>query len=325
VHPAGYDVWRDREAFLARARTGAPPDLFNPRGQDWGTPPLHPEGIRTGGYAYQIACIRHLMAHSGVLRIDHIMGLHRIWVLPPGHDARDGVYVRYRGEENYAILCLESLRARAMVLGEDLGTVPGYVRAAMGAHRVHRSYVAMFEVTPDGLAPPPPDAFASVNTHDMAPFASFWSDRDIEERRGFGLLTEEQARNEAAERDELRRRLVAALVAGGFLGSARASEEEILDAWLAFLARSDARGVIVSLEDLWGEAASQNIPGTVDQHPNWRRRTALSLEEIASSPEVAGRLQAVGAFRACAGRDLPGVAGPRGDVAPSPIREEGHA
>ncbi|HKN48755.1 MAG TPA: 4-alpha-glucanotransferase, partial [Actinomycetota bacterium] len=256
VHPAGYDVWRDREAFLPRATTGAPPDLYNPKGQDWGTPPLHPEGIRTSGYAYQIACIRHLMTHSLALRIDHVMGMHRIFVLPPGRDARDGVYVRYRGEENYAILCLESVRARALALGEDLGTVPGYVRRAMAAHGVHCSYVAMFEVTPKGLTPPPPDAFASINTHDMAPYASFWRGLDIEERRGFGRLTEEQARHEAAEREELRRRLVAALVAEGLLRSEQASEEEILDAWLAFLACSDARAVIVSLEDLWLETAS---------------------------------------------------------------------
>jgi 4-alpha-glucanotransferase len=292
VHPSGYDVWRERSAFVPGTSAGAPPDPLNLKGQDWGNPPLHPEGIRDGGYAYPISCIRTLMANSAVIRVDHAMGLHRIFVVPQGRDARDGVYVRYRPGENYAILCLESHRAGVMVVGEDLGTVPGYVRRAMAAHRVHRSYVAQFSVSAErGVERPTADAVAAMNTHDLPPYAAFWRGVDIEQRCELGLLSPEQARTEAQERARQRGQLLSALMAEGLLASTDASEGQVFDAWLAFLAKSDARAVLASLEDLWAETASQNLPGTVAEHPNWRRRMDLPLEAIRSTPDVLGRLE----------------------------------
>lgn len=298
VHRAGYDVWRDRDAFLTGTTAGAPPDPLNVKGQNWGNPPLHPEGIRSSGYAYPIASLRHLMAHSRVLRLDHVMGLHRLFVLPAGGEGTDGVYIRYQGDEAYAILSLESHRARTIVVGEDLGTVPSYVRRAMAAHHVHRTYVAQWGIDEHGLAPVPADSVASINTHDMAPFASWWRGVDIEERLGLGLLTEAQAEQERAQREEQRRRLVAALAEEGLLGSDQPSEGEVLEAWLAHLARSDARLVVVALEDLWGSATCQNLPGTVDEHPNWRRRLPYPLEVIRSMPQVVGRLNVLNMMRA---------------------------
>jgi len=306
VHPGGYDVWRERGAFLPMATAGAPPDPLNAKGQDWGNPPLHPEGIREGGYAYPIACIRRLMSHSRILRVDHVMGLHRLFVLPPGRDARDGVYIRYRADENYAILCLESQRAGTVVVGEDLGTVPAYCRSAMAAHKVLRSYVGQWGITPAGLAPVPPDAVASINTHDMAPFAAFWRGIDIEERQALGLLTDEQARHGREERARQRQLLAKSLVAEGLLrpgvdADALGGEHDVLVAWVAFLARSAAAAVLVALEDLWGETASQNLPGTVTEHPNWRRRLRWPQEAIRSLPEVVGRLELLNDLRRRAG------------------------
>jgi 4-alpha-glucanotransferase len=170
VHPWGYDVWRHRDAFATGATAGAPPDAFFAGGQDWGFPPLHPEGVRDSGYAYPVACLREVLRYAGVLRIDHVMGFHRLYWIPDGVDRADGVYVRYPSEEWYAILALEASRSGALVVGEDLGTVPDGVRRAMDRHGVRRMWVGRFEDrerVPDG-------AVASVGTHDMPPFAA-WS------------------------------------------------------------------------------------------------------------------------------------------------------
>jgi len=296
VHPAGYDVWRERGSFLPGSSAGAPPDALNAKGQDWGNPPLHPEGIRAGGYGYVIDSVRRLMAHSRVVRIDHVMGLHRLFVLPPGQEASEGVYIRYRPEENYAILCLESERSGTLVVGEDLGTVPPECRRAMPVHGVYRSYVAQWGIREDGLEPPPPDTVASIGTHDMAPFAAWWRGFDITERLELGLLGAEHAVRDMAQRERDRTLLVKALVAEGLLARpdpGAEPEAAVLGAWLAFLARSEARAVLVFLEDLWGETRSQNIPGTVNEHPNWRRRIPYPLEAMRSLPEVVGRLSLV--------------------------------
>jgi 4-alpha-glucanotransferase len=266
---------------------------MNAKGQDWSNPPLHPEGIRTTGYRYVIDTIRGLMAHCGVLRIDHVMGLHRLFVLPPGRDAGEGVYIKYRAEENYAILCLESQRSATMVVGENLGTVPADCRRAMPEHGLFGTYVAQWGIRWYGLEPPSADTFASIGTHDMAPFAAWWRGLDIVERLELGLITEQQAARDTAQRERDRTALLKALVAEGLLAAGVDAEGDVLGAWLAYLARSDARAVLVSLEDLLGETGSQNIPGTVNEHPNWRRRMPVSVEAIRSMPEVVGRLNLV--------------------------------
>jgi 4-alpha-glucanotransferase len=300
VHPSGYDVWRERGAFLPRSSAGAPPDPMNAKGQAWGNPPLHPVGIRAAGYGYVIDSVRRLMAESRVLRIDHVMGLHRLFVLPPGRDASEGVYIRYRPEENYAILCLESQRSGTVVVGEDLGTVPPECRRAMPAHRVYGCHVAQWGIREEGLEPPAPNTLASIGTHDMPPFAAWWRGLDITERFELGLVTAEHAARDTAQRERDRTLLVKALVAEGLLAPPNPGvdpEADVLTAWLAFLARSEARAVLVFLEDLWGEAHSQNIPGTVNEHPNWRRRIPHPLEAMRSMPEVVGRLQLVNDLR----------------------------
>lgn len=278
THPLGYDAWRYRDVFAAEANAGAPPDTFFTKGQDWGFHPLHPERVRETRYTYPIACLRHLMAHARVIRLDHVMGIHRLWWIPPGVDARDGAYVRYHAEELYAILTLESARAGVAIVGEDLGTVPREVRRAMSAHGLQRTYVVQEELDPEGaraINPVPRAAMAALNTHDMPPFAMFWRGIDVERRRAMGLFDEAEARAEAERRSLLRRRIVSQLRQDGALTAD--GEAEVLAALLRWLAASGARLVVANLEDLWGELEPQNVPGT--PQGNWSRKGARAIDE----------------------------------------------
>ncbi|HEX6230299.1 MAG TPA: 4-alpha-glucanotransferase [Actinomycetota bacterium] len=307
VHPDGYDVWRERDAFAFGVSAGAPPDDFFPLGQDWGFPPPHPERIREQGYAYQIECLRHAMRHAGAMRVDHVMGLHRLYVVPHGDPADRGAYVRHRPEEWYAILSLESHRAGTTVVGEDLGTVPPGVRSSLRRYGVLGSHVLQMEIDPDRAPPlrePPARSLASLNTHDMPPFAAFWRGLDIAQRVAHGLLSEAEAAAERERRARLREAVTAQLRSEGHLRSRRPSDGEVLAACLAALASSPAAAVVVSLEDLLGETRAQNLPG-VAAHPSWRRRTAVPLDEAIGSDGVADRLRLVGSLRrdaASAGR-----------------------
>ncbi|CEP66205.1 Glycoside hydrolase, superfamily [Moorella glycerini] len=283
VHREGYDVWRHRQDFALAASSGAPPDTFFRQGQEWGFPPLHPEGIREDGYSYYIACLRHHLRHAGILRLDHVMGLHRLYWIPRGLAATEGVYVRYHAGEFYAILALESRRHRAILVGEDLGTVPGYVRLAMTRHNINRMYVLAAEYTGNpgrALGPVPPGSLASLNTHDMPPFAAFWRER------------QKSGRQRAA--------LPVFLYNRGFLQVATTATGSLLRGCLAYLAASPARLLLVNLEDLWLETEPQNIPGTGTGYPNWRRKARYSLEEFTRQPEVVSLLRDVNYWRGAA-------------------------
>jgi 4-alpha-glucanotransferase len=300
VHPDGYDVWRQRDVFALRATAGSPPDTFFTKGQNWGFPPLHPEAMRKQGYRYFIDCLHHHLQHAGILRLDHIMSLHRLYWIPTGMDAPDGVYVRYPWEELYAILSVESHRHQALIVGEDLGTVPRYVRRAMARHNIHRTYVVQFELRPERKRPVgtvPAASVASVNTHDMPPFAAFWRGLDIDDRLKRGLLDDREARSERRSRQLLKQSFLALLKRRGLLKGADADERGVLRACLAFLSASPARVVLVSLENLWLETRPQNVPGTSDEHANWRRKAYHTLEAFRHMPEVVGVLQEMGRLR----------------------------
>lgn len=300
VNPDGYDVWRERDAFVSSARAGAPPDAIFSGGQDWGFPPLHPERNRAQGYRYPIACIRHIATHAGVVRIDHVMGLHRLYWIPQGVDRSDGVYVHYPVEELYAILTLESERSGAAIVGEDLGTVPRYVRPAMARHGLHRAYVAQYELSEaHGLDRVPPNALATVNTHDMPTFAAFWSGRDIDLLTSLGATAPDAAEREREQRTRLRRPLVRFLRDQGHLPRGRDAETpDVLRACLDYLASGPAAVVVANLEDLWLETRPHNVPGTTSEHPNWRRRAAMGLEELRRAPEVREALAEIDRARA---------------------------
>lgn len=289
VHPAGYDVWRHRGLFALDARTGAPPDAVFTKGQNWGIPPLHPEQIREDGYNYYLACLRHQLRHAGVLRIDHVMGFHRLFWVPNGLETSEGAYVRYCDEEFYAILSLESHRHRALIVGEDLGTVPAAVRAAMARHDVHGMYVVQYELSAHprrALRAIPPDSVASLNTHDMPPFASFWQGLDIPAGLELGLLDEPAVRVEREHRLALTEALVGFLHTRGWLQRATPDAEAVLRACLAHLGTSPARVVLVNLEDLWLETSPQNVPGSRPEHPNWRRKARYALETLSGMARI---------------------------------------
>jgi len=303
VHPEGYDAWRERGIFTSGMSTGAPPDTVFTGGQDWGFPPLHPERIRGQGYRYVIDYLRHHLQQAGMLRVDHVMGLHRLFWIPKGMDAGRGVYVHYRAEELYAILALESQRHRCIIVGEDLGTVPAYVRPAMSRHGLQRMYVMHYELagSPSCRPPKPPrECVASLNTHDMPTFAAFWQGRDIPERQRLGLLDAGAARVEKEARRACKKALLALLREKDLLPKAGAGTRDILRACLLLLSGSRARTVLVNLEDLWLETRTQNVPGTGDENHNWQHQARYALEEFRRMPEVRDILAKVNRLRKAA-------------------------
>ena len=301
VHPNGYDVWRYQDMFIHKASVGAPSDPGFKCGQNWGSPPPHPEKLRQRGYDYYIACLRHHLRHAGVIRIDHVMGLHRLFIIPEGMEPAQGVYVRYRPEEFYAILSLESHRARALIVGEDLGTVPPKVRPAMRQHSIHRSYVVQYELCSDPrkqLPAVPPNAVASLNTHDMPPFAAFWQGLDIKQRLDLDLVDKAGAQVEANNREAIRDAMISSVEEKGWpIENTLADQQSVLKAALSLLSASKAAVVLVNLEDLWLETESQNVPGTLAAHPNWHRKAQYNFETFCRLPMVVHMLREVDRIR----------------------------
>ncbi len=307
VHPDSYDVWRERSAFLPDVSVGAPPDAVFTGGQDWSFPPLHPERIREQGYRYTIAYLRHQLRYAGILRVDHVMGLHRLFCIPKGMGAGQGAYLRYPAEELYAILTLESHRNKTVIIGEDLGMVPAYVRPAMEKHGFRRMYILRYELAmnaQEGLRPVPHNSVASLNTHDMPPFASFWQGLDIPEHLKLGLLEPESAQRERETRQFTIKALGAFLQQKGWLEKADAALPTLpaLRACLSFLADSQARLVLVNLEDLWLETQPQNVPGIQEKYPSWRRKAGYKLEEFCRMPQVAETIKMINLLRKQGGR-----------------------
>lgn len=297
----GYDVWRHREQFVLDVSAGAPPDDFFRGGQNWGLPPLHPERIRENGFDYVAEVLRHAMEPAALVRVDHVMQLHRLYWIPDGAAPGEGVYVRYPAEELAAVLAIESHRALCDVAGEDLGTVPDAVRDLMGRRGIRRTHVLGFDlgraadVPPPELFDVPTGAVATVGTHDMVPLAGLRQGLDLDEREAAGLIPEEEAavlrarRVEAFGRLDARFGVAAAPVAveGASDGSDGADSpcDPLLEPLLAGLGASDAGVVSVSLDDLFGVREPQNVPGTGGERPNWRRRLPARLGE--GLPEAA--------------------------------------
>ncbi|MEA2490984.1 MAG: 4-alpha-glucanotransferase [Acidobacteriota bacterium] len=298
TNPGGYDAWRYAEAFAKNVSVGAPPDGFFTKGQNWGFPPFDPDAIREQRYDYFRAAVRNHVTHAGVLRIDHVMGLHRLYWIPNGADAKDGVYVRYREEELYAILTLESRRHGCVIVGEDLGTVPPEVPKMMARHGLRRMYVVQYEIKPqeEPVGPPPAASVASVNTHDMPTFAGFYSGHDIDDRVAQGLLDERGATQERETREAMRRRLIDFLVQREYLTHGPTQDtQRVLEAVQAFLASTDAEIVLVNLEDLWGELVPQNVPGVPAR--SWRHKLRMGLEEMQADGSIRRVLTNVAARR----------------------------
>ncbi|MDF3146742.1 4-alpha-glucanotransferase, partial [Streptomyces sp. T21Q-yed] len=302
VHPGGADAWAQQEYFAAGMSVGAPPDAFNARGQDWGLPPWRPDRLAESGYEPYRRLLRALFRSAGALRIDHVMGLFRLWWVPQGHAPTEGTYVRYDAEAMLAILVLEASRAGAVVIGEDLGTVEPGVRETLRSRGVLGTSVLWFERDWDGGGRPLPpeswraDCLATATTHDLPPTAARLTGEHVQLRDSLGLLTRplEQERAEASadtgEWLELLSRL--GLLRGSHGGHCTSQEEAEIQAVHRFLLRTPARMVGIWLPDGVGDRRPQNLPGTWDQYPNWRlpiadaQGRAVTLEELAESARV---------------------------------------
>lgn len=300
THRDGYDCWRHQNAFALAVSGGAPPDPVFTQGQNWGFAPLHPQRSREQGHAYFAGCVRHHLRHAGMLRFDHVMGLHRLYWAPNGQSAAHGAYVSYPAEEFYAILSIESHRHRAVMVGENLGTVPPEVNRSLKRHSVAGMFVGQYEFRPPPgpvLRTAPAAAVASLNTHDMPPFEAWLEGLDIADRRELGLLKKAEVPRELRARKKIVRRLIKMLSSVRRLSDNGTGVGAVARALLAHLASGPAQWELVNLEDLWSETLSQNVPGTSTERINWRRKTRLSLEQIKRDPAVREQLRLVHRLR----------------------------
>ncbi|WP_406377943.1 4-alpha-glucanotransferase [Streptomyces sp. NBC_00197] len=309
VHPDGADAWAQQEHFAAGMSVGAPPDAFNARGQDWGLPPWRPDRLAASGYAPYRRLLRALLRHAGALRIDHVMGLFRLWWVPQGQPPTEGSYVRYDAEAMLAILVLEASRAGTLVIGEDLGTVEPGVRETLQERGVLGTSVLWFERDWEGDGHPLPpeswraDCLATVTTHDLPSTAARLTGEHVELRAGLGLLLgsldEERAAAAADTREWLALLSRLGLLHGPAGGSPASAEEAEIQAVHRFLLRTPAHMIGVWLPDAVGDRRPQNLPGTWDQYPNWRLPVAdaegrpVTLEDLAASPRLHALLEVV--------------------------------
>lgn len=294
----GSQAWSRPSDLLGGVSIGAPPDLLGPDGQNWGLAAFSPTALRRTGFDAFIATLRSALDHAGGIRIDHILGLNRMWIIPDGASASDGAYLRYPLEDMLRILAIESWRTGAIVIGEDLGTVPEGLRPALDARGVMGMRVLPFERTESGDFIPPRRwsrrAVAMTGTHDLPTTAGWWCGRDIEWTWRIGRAS--QAASEADEhmlRTRERTRLWQACKAAGAARGpepAASAPQAAVDAAVSHVAGAACELAIVPLEDIFGLIEQPNLPGTMDEHPNWRRRMPDSTEALLERPEVVRRL-----------------------------------
>ncbi|WP_076998364.1 malto-oligosyltrehalose synthase [Variovorax sp. KK3] len=296
----GSDVWTEGTGFAADASVGAPPDEFNPGGQGWGLPPLRPDRLRTAGYRFFIDTLRANMRHAGALRIDHVMGLMRLFWIPAGRTAREGGYVHYPLDELLAIVALESQRLRCLVIGEDLGTVAPAMREALSRAGVLSYRLLFFEREGDGAfrapAAYPAQALAAVGTHDLPTLAGWWRGEDLRLRLSLGLIADAaQLEQQTIERARQRLQLLFTLQRAGLIGTDEIAQggagatltPAVVEAIHAFLAAAPSAVMMVQLEDVLGAAEQINMPGTTHEQPNWRRKLPADLQALARSDAMA--------------------------------------
>jgi glycogen operon protein len=290
VESGGAEAWGTSD-YITTASVGAPPDLLNTYGQDWGLPPLSPATLARDGYAAFAGLLADNMVDAGALRIDHAMSLMRLFWIPQGSKPADGAYVAYPFDDLLAILAQESVRAKCMIIGEDLGTVPPGFREKMAANNVLSYRILLFERDASGRFLPPDEypelALAATGTHDLPPLAGWLEGDDITLHHRLGLITEADVPVIQASRTGSVAALMEALRSTGDLGASEESTEALVLGAYRYLARSPARIVMLQLEDALGEHTPVNIPGTNLEYPNWRRRLHDDLETIATD----GRLE----------------------------------
>ncbi|MDR2309205.1 MAG: 4-alpha-glucanotransferase [Paucimonas sp.] len=289
---AGSQAWSRQDELLAGLKVGAPPDILNRAGQDWGICAFSPEGLRRNGYRAFIEMLRANLAHAGGLRIDHVMGLRRLWLIPQGCKPSEGAYLDYPLDDLLRLLALESARHQAIILGEDLGTVPEGLRERLAAKAVLGMRVLPFEQPSPGHFTPildwPDNALATTGTHDLAPLAGWLIGRDIDWSHRLQLVDTAAElhwrHTRALERAGLRRTLELNY-------GPQADDRALLDAAIRYVGHTRAPLVLVPLEDLLGCDEQANLPGTTSGHPNWRRRFKAQVGELLDDEDAARRLE----------------------------------
>ncbi|MDX6277605.1 MAG: 4-alpha-glucanotransferase [Nocardioidaceae bacterium] len=286
VHPGGADAWALQDTFASGVRVGCPADAFNPLGQDWGLPPWRPDKLAESGYAPFRDVVRSVLRHADGIRIDHIAGLWRLWWIPPGEPAHRGTYVHYDADVMLGILMLEAVRAGAIVVGEDLGTVEGIVTETMHQRGLLSSAVLWFERDWDAKGQPhippeqwEPETMASISTHDLPTIAGWLQDERVRIQAELGLLDgpdDEAYAQGAADRDAMRNLLRAEGIPDG----------DLVVALHAVIARAASRLVLSSPADAVGQLEQPNLPGTVDEYPNWRIRLPEDLDAFFADERV---------------------------------------
>jgi len=292
----GSELWAHRDFYVAGCRVGAPPDDFSPKGQDWSFPPPNRERHYEDGYRLFAASIREAARHGGALRIDHVMRLFRLYWIPDGSDATQGVYVRDRAEDLLRILALESVRQQVLIIGEDLGTVDPAVREMLARYGILSYRLFYFERNGQGEFRPPGEyprqALVSSTTHDLPTLAGFWLGSDIVARRDAGLLPDEATYHRMwYERAGQKQKMLDALFRLGLLPDSfpRNAADlpeltgELHNAITGFLVSTPSLLLTLNQEDLTKETEQQNLPGSVHQYPNWRRKMRFSVEELHES------------------------------------------
>lgn len=336
---AGSHAWSQPLDMLPRVSVGAPPDLFNQAGQSWGLTTFSPRAMRNNGFRAFIAMLRAAFAHAGGVRIDHILGLRRLWLVPEGESAKHGAYLRYPFEDLLRLIALESWRHRAIVIGEDLGTVPPGLRERLASHALYGIRVLWFERKGRAfLAPRSWDTrgMATTATHDLPTFAGWWHGLDIDWRNRIGqTLPRKDGRDpvalEHAERAADRAALWQALQKSGYAprDTAKASPDSALpdsalpdsalpdsalpdsalpdpalpdctppdsapvEGALGYVASSASPLMMCPLEDLLALENQPNLPGSIDEHPNWRQRLPLGVDALYADPAFAARVETV--------------------------------
>lgn len=299
--PDGADAWAMQDTLVAGWSIGAPPDGYNLSGQNWGLTPPHPGRLQAMAYRPIVEMLRANMRHAGALRIDHVLGLKRLFWVPEGARPADGAYIRYPFDDLLGLVALESVRNRCLVVGEDLGTVPKGFRRALNDRGIFSYEVLYFARDRAGFRPPrrwPRDALATVSTHDLPPLAGFWTGADIELRDRLSLYPEKSlVAQDRRDRDAARKALNAALRAARLQPG---GDTVPIEAVHRFLARTASRLAMAQIEDMIGQVEPANVPGTVSEHPNWRRRLPQPLDAVFADAAVVQRLRALAEERPAA-------------------------
>ena len=300
VHSLGADVWWNPERFAVGSVTvGCPPDFYNQQGQDWGQPPFNPNYLAKTGYGVYREMVHNMFSHAGAVRIDHVLGLFRLWWIPQGEGARGGAYVTYDYEAMIAILTIEASRVNGLVVGEDLGTVPDYVRTVLGEHGLLGCMVEWFARVDDSpnAGDPYADpstyrkyALASATTHDLPPTAGYLQFEHVKLREQLHLLSgpvEEFQASATAERDAMMDRLVeSGLITPEVAGDVEGHIQEIVEAMHKMLLKSPSVLLQAALVDGVGETRTQNQPGTSSEYSNWRVPLAGPDLKVVHTDEV---------------------------------------